>query len=145
MMTATQSMTREQRKSIALEYFRRFDSGGDVLDLFADDAEVYFPKWGVAQGKEQIARLFGWVGELIREISHLREYLNVVVDEDVVVVEGGSIGRAADGTVFRVGDGAGGRFTDVFEIRNGKIERCFVYLDPDYANADAARYPTVVR
>jgi hypothetical protein len=29
----------------------------------------------------------------------------------------------------------------VFEIRDGKIQRLFVYLDPDYADADTARYP----
>jgi hypothetical protein len=29
----------------------------------------------------------------------------------------------------------------VFEIRDWKIQRCFVYLDPDYAAADAACYP----
>jgi hypothetical protein len=32
-----------------------------------------------------------------------------------------------------------GRWCDVFEIRDHKIQRLFVYLDPDYA--DTARYP----
>jgi hypothetical protein len=45
MAIATQTMTREQRKSVALEYFKRFDHGGDVLGLFAEDADVYFPKY----------------------------------------------------------------------------------------------------
>jgi hypothetical protein len=30
---------------------------------------------------------------------------------------------------------------DVFEIRDFKIQRCFIYLDPDYAGADIGRYP----
>jgi hypothetical protein len=29
----------------------------------------------------------------------------------------------------------------VFEIRDGKIQRCFIYLDPDYAGQDTERYP----
>jgi hypothetical protein len=29
----------------------------------------------------------------------------------------------------------------VFEIRDGKIQRCFIYLDPDYAGQDTGRYP----
>jgi hypothetical protein len=28
--------------------FKRFDFGGDGLELFGDDAVAYFPKWGVA-------------------------------------------------------------------------------------------------
>ena len=55
------SMTDEQRKSVALEYLKAFDnkgvtsSGGSILDLFAEDAQVFFPKWGLATGKEQIS------------------------------------------------------------------------------------------
>jgi hypothetical protein len=29
----------------------------------------------------------------------------------------------------------------VFEIRDFLIQRCFIYLDPDYAGADVDRYP----
>ena len=54
------TMTDEQRKSVALEYLKAFDNGGktstggSILDLFAEDAQVCFPKWGLANGKEQI-------------------------------------------------------------------------------------------
>jgi hypothetical protein len=34
-----------------------------------------------------------------------------------------------------------GRWCDVFEVRDWKIQRCFIYLDPDYAGHDTARYP----
>jgi hypothetical protein len=27
------------------------------------------------------------------------------------------------------------------EVRDWKIQRCFIYLDPDYAGHDTARYP----
>jgi hypothetical protein len=36
---------------------------------------------------------------------------------------------------------AAGRWSDVFEIRDWKIQRCFIYLDSDYAGRDTARYP----
>ena len=141
MTVSTQTMSREQRKSVALEYFKRLDHGGDVLELFAEDAIVYFPKWGEAHGKDEIARLFGDIAKLFQTISHAKEYLNFIIDEDMVAVEGGSSGVAADGTEWRVGQSVGGRFVDVFEIRDYKIQRCYIYLDPDYASKDTARYP----
>jgi hypothetical protein len=34
------------------QYFVRADSGrSDVLDLFTDDVQIYFPKFGLARGK----------------------------------------------------------------------------------------------
>ena len=54
------TMTDEQPKAVALEYLKALDNagvtsdGGSILDLFADDAQVYFPKWGLANGKEGI-------------------------------------------------------------------------------------------
>jgi ketosteroid isomerase-like protein len=135
------TMTRDQRKALAVEYLKRLDGGGDVLELFAPDADVCFPKWGVARGTEEIGRLFGDVGRIIARIRHHCETVNIVVEEDMVVVEGTSDGTTADGVEWRAGVGHAGRWCDVFEIRDGAIQRCFVYLDPDYAGADTDRYP----
>jgi hypothetical protein len=41
-------MTKERRKEIVLKYMKGLDRGRDVADLFAEDAEVFFPKWGIA-------------------------------------------------------------------------------------------------
>lgn len=77
-----ETMTDEQRKSVALEYLKAFDNGGvtstgdGILDLFADDAQVYFPKWGLATGKEEIGRLFGDVGATIKQIEHHYSHFN---------------------------------------------------------------------
>ena len=38
--TDQQGVTHDQRKAVALEYFRRLDQGGDFFELFADDARV---------------------------------------------------------------------------------------------------------
>jgi hypothetical protein len=61
---------------------------------------------------------------------------------DLVVCEGTSHGEHKDGA-WRAGvpEWAAGRWCDVFEIRDWQIQRCFIYLDPDYAGKDTARYP----
>ena len=149
MAVSTETMTDEQRKSVALEYLKAFDNGGvtstgdSILDLFADDAQVYFPKWGLANGKEQIGQLFGDVGGTLKSIRHDYASFNWVFSgSDVVVAEGTSFGEHRDGP-WRAGvpDWAAGRWCDVFEIRDFKIQRCFIYLDPDYAGKDTERYP----
>jgi hypothetical protein len=152
MTVSTQAMTDEQRKSVALEYLKAFDnggvtsSGGNILELFADDAQVWYPKWGLAEGREQIGQLFADVGATIKSIKHHYAQFNWIFSgSDLVVVEGTSHGEHAAGP-WRAGvpEWAAGRWCDVFEIRDWKIQRCFIYLDPDYAGQDTARYPWIV-
>jgi hypothetical protein len=143
------TMTDEQRKSVALEYLKAFDnggvtsSGGSLLDLFAADGQVYYPKWGLANGKEQIGKLFSDVGATVKSIKHHFSHLNWIFSgSDVIVCEGTSEGEHRDGP-WRAGspEWAAGRWCDVFEIRDFLIQRCFIYLDPDYAGKDVERYP----
>jgi len=145
----TQTMTDEQRKSVALEYLKAFDNagttstGGSILDLFADDAQVMFPKWGLATGKEEIGQLFTDIGSTLSSIQHhYAEFTWIFSGADLVVVEGTSHGEHKDGP-WRVGvpEWGAGRWCDVFEIRDFLIQRCFIYLDPDYAGHDTTRYP----
>lgn len=130
------TMTDEQRKAIALEYLRRLDRGEPFFDLFDDYAQVYFPKWGVAIGHAEIEKLFGDLSGVVSRIQHHSAYFNVIQQGDLVVVEGTTDGATATGVEWRTG-----RWCDVFEIRDFKIQRCYVYLDPDYAGADTERYP----
>ncbi len=58
-----------------------------------------------------------------------------------MVVEGATHGTTATGVDWRAGVTHAGRWCDAFEIRNFKIQRCYIYLDPDYAGADSERYP----
>jgi ketosteroid isomerase-like protein len=143
----TSTMTDEQRKSVALEYLKAFDNagvtsdGGSILDLFADDAQVYFPKWGVATGKDQIGQLFTDVGGTLKGILHDYATFNwVMTGSDTFACEGTSAGEHQDGP-WRAGVTHAGRWCDVFEVRDFKIQRCFIYLDPDYAGLDTDRYP----
>ena len=149
MALTRETMTDEQRKSVALEYLKAFDRGGQtsdgssILDLFADDAQVYFPKWGLATGKDEIGTLFADVGGTLESILHHYAQFNWVFSgSDVIVCEGTSEGTHHDGP-WRAGapEWGAGRWCDVFEIRDWKIQRCFIYLDPDYAGRDTERYP----
>ncbi len=149
MALSTLVMTDEQRKSVVIEYLKAFDkggvtsTGGSILDLFADDAQVYFPKWGVASGKEQVGKLFTEVGGTIKSIEHHYASFNFIFSgSDYIVCEGTSHGEHRDGP-WRAGvpEHGAGRWCDVFEIWDWKIQRCFIYLDPDYAGRDTDRYP----
>ena len=89
------------------------------------------------------ARCFGDVGGTLKSIVHHYSHFNWIFSgSDVVVCEGTSHGEHKDGP-WRAGvpEWAAGRWCDVFEIRDCKIQRCFIYLDPDYAGKDTARYP----
>ena len=146
-------MSDDERKAVAIDYLKAFDnggvreSGGSILELFARDAQVYFPKWGVATGRDEIGRMFGDVGATLRSILHDYDEFNyVMTGGDTFAIEGTSSGEHRDGP-WRAGDpehGAG-RWCDIFEVRDGLIQRCFIYLDPDYAGKDTARYPWLVR
>ena len=145
MAITQQSMTDEQRKSIALEYLKLIDRGENFFDLFADDAQVYLPKWGLANGRAEFEQLFRDLGSILSAIAHDYAYFNYIIQGDYVVVEGTSYGKTAGGVEWRAGVTHAGRWCDVFEIRDFKIQRCFIYLDPDYAGADTARYPWLNR
>ena len=104
MALARQTMTDEQRKSVALEYLKAFDNGGitstgeSILELFAPDAQVMFPKWGLANGKEAIGQCFTDVGGTLKGIWH--DYANfnwVMSGGDTFVCEGTSYGEHKDG------------------------------------------------
>jgi hypothetical protein len=149
MAVATQTMTDEQRKSVVIEYLKAFDNkgvtstGGSILDLFAEDTQVYFPKWGLANGREELGQLFTDIGGTLKSITHDYSHFNWIFSgSDCVVCEGTSYGEHRDGP-WRAGVPIWGcgYWCDVFEIRDWLIQRLFIYLDPDYAGNDTARYP----
>lgn len=136
-------MTRDEKIEVVEEYFRRVDghSSGRVTDLFTDDCEVYFPKYGEGQGHGALREMGRGLAEVIASFQHDMSAFKYAVDGDTVTVEGTTFGVTVTGATWRGGETVGGRFCSVFEIQEGRIARMFVYLDPDYVNADAARYP----
>jgi hypothetical protein len=95
----------------------------------------------VARGKHDIGQLFSDLGSILAGISHEMSCLNFIQQGDLVCVEGLSSGKLKSGAEWRAGTTHAGRWCDVFEIRDFKIQRCHVYLDPDYAGDDTGRYP----
>ena len=76
MAITQQTMTDEQRKSVALEYLKRLDRGENIFELFADDAQIYFPKWGLANGRAEFEKLFMDLGSILSAIRHDYAYFN---------------------------------------------------------------------
>ena len=84
-MTVTQqTMTDDQRKSVALEYLKRIDRGENFFDLFADDAQVYLPKWGLANGRTEFEKLFADLGTILSSIRHDYAYFNYIIQGDML-------------------------------------------------------------
>jgi hypothetical protein len=149
MTVAAAIMTDEQRKAVITAYLKAFDNGGTgrdgtpMLGFFAADAEFFFPKWGLARGTAEIARLFDDLGGLLTSVRHDFCCLNwILTRTDLLAVEGTSHGEHRDGG-WRAGvpEWGAGRWCGVFEVRDFLIQRAFIYLDPDYAGRDTARYP----
>ena len=124
------------------EYFVRLDAGrADMLDLFADDFQFYFPKFGVGKGKAELAELASGLGATVNSVSHDLNAMKFFEGPNFVVAEGLTKGVHNDGTAWQGGKTPGGRFCNVFEFGDdGLIQRLYIYLDPDYAGHDADRF-----
>ncbi len=127
--------------NLAREYFVRADAGrSDTMDLFTQDVEIYFPKFGVRRGYEAFAQLAqGLLGSLER-ISHDLQRCTFTAAGQTVFVEGYTRGATRAGAKWVGGSTPGGRFCIVFAFQGSKISRMYIYLDPDYAGADSARF-----
>ncbi len=115
-----------------------------MLSLFAEDAYAFFPKHPYARSKQEIGELVGHIAPLWKSIQHTIALFNFFEQGDTVVVEGSSRGELQDdagGGTWTETEGFGGRFCNVFEVRDSKIQRLHIYLDPDYGGHDTARYP----
>jgi ketosteroid isomerase-like protein len=138
---ATEMTLNDQDKiSIAKEYFVRADQGRpDILELFHEDAEIYFPKFGFGFGRHSFFELVqGFEGSL-EYIRHDSESLTFIPSGDYLVVEGTSHGKMS-GKSWAGGQTPGGRFCNLFKFRDGRISILHVYLDPDYTGEDQARF-----
>jgi len=97
---------------MAREYFIRADQGRpDLLELFHEDAEIYFPKFGRGFGRESFFEMVkGFEGSL-EYIRHDYDTLHFMPSGDFVAVEGTSRGRLS-GKSWAGGDTPGGRERD---------------------------------
>ena len=128
---------------IVREYYRRSDAKDPSgIDLFRDDFEFYFPRFGTSRGKTQFQEFRRGLRETVDELRHPQEHLEVTEVGAKVFVEGITEGRIGERT-WRGGETPGGRFCAVFEFTGELIARMWIYLDPDYVGdpAGAVSWP----
>ena len=130
-----------QLSLVAAEYFFRADAGrADVMNLFTDDVEIYFPKFGIGRGKAAFGELATGLLGALRSMAHYRDRISYIESGTTVVCEGFTHGATKSGVAWEGGKTPGGRFCSVFEFRGEMIARMYIYLDPDYAGADHERF-----
>jgi hypothetical protein len=133
-------MKDEEKIAIAREYFIRADQGRpDVLDLFDENVEFYFPKFGFGYGRKSIFEMVKGFDGVLEYIQHDYDALNFIPSGDHLVVEGTSHGKMS-GKSWIGGTTPGGRFCNVFKFEGQLIASLHVYLDPDYTGEDGARF-----
>ena len=149
MALTTQTMTDEQRKSVAIEYLKAFDNGGvtstgdSILDALRRRRAGVLPEVGPGQrqGRDRQAV------RRRRRHAEVHHAPLLALQLDLLRLRHdrlrGHQPRRAPGrpVAGRRPESAAGRWCDVFEIRDWLIQRFFIYLDPDYAGKDTARYP----
>lgn len=122
------------------DYFRKVDAKDPaLLDLFTDDVEFFFPKFGLARGKEAMARFAARIAVEAAKLTHDIDGLMFTVDGDRIAVEGREWGVTADGRAWPDGEISQGRFCNVFEFEGALIRRAFIYVDPDVTSEDRRR------
>jgi ketosteroid isomerase-like protein len=130
----------QDKINVARDYFIRADQGrADLLDLFDEDAEIYFPKFGFEYGRQSLFEMFKGFDGILKYIRHDYDSLVFIPSGDYVVVEGKSEGEMS-GKTWIGGKTPGGRFCNLFKFRNDRIISLHIYLDPDYIGEDKARF-----
>jgi hypothetical protein len=128
-------------KAIAREYFKRVDDGSpQLLDLFTEDAQMYFPKFGVGRGRAAILSVLTGLGSVFASVKHDSSTYLYIRSGNRLAVEGTSRGVLKSGEHWAAGETPAGRFCNIFEFRGELISRLHIYLDPDYAGQDGGRF-----
>jgi len=84
----------EEKIKIAREYFMRVDQGHpDILELFQEDAEVYFPKFGFGVGRNSFLEMVKGFEGALEYVQHDYDHLTFIPSADYLIVEGTSHGR----------------------------------------------------
>jgi hypothetical protein len=120
---------------VAKEYFVRLDAASpQLLDLFTEDAQIYFPKFGIGRGHAALLEVLTGLGGSIESVQHLGDSFVYTQAGNRLAVEGMTRGVLKSGVRWAAGETPAGRFCNVFEFRGSLICRMHVYLDPDYGS-----------
>ncbi|MEY9148745.1 hypothetical protein ABIF00_006729 [Bradyrhizobium elkanii] len=136
------ALTAQDARNIELvqQYFRKGDAmDPEIMKLFHPELQFYFPKFGIGRGPNTFLQFVSSISGQIEAFGHRMETFLYVARDPYVVVEGTTMGKI-EGKEWEGGKTPGGRFANVFEIRDNLIKRCHIYLDPDYTSEDEPRF-----
>ena len=131
-----------RQKAIAELYFRKVDAGefdSGYYNLFTEDVELYFPKFGFGYGKAGIRKFGETMARFLKGLTHDIENFNYIISGNIVVVEGTEKGITIDDKPFPDNVTAFGKFCNVFEFEGDLIKRVHIYVDPDVTSEDSIR------
>ncbi|MDB5715193.1 MAG: hypothetical protein JWO15_2590 [Sphingomonadales bacterium] len=126
--------------ALVKEYFLRVDTGEDVSPLFTEDFTFFYPKFGLTTGMQAFMEFATGLFTKVKSIGHPIATLNFIEQGDQLVAEGLFHGEMHSGAHWAPGETPAGRFCSVFGLRNGRIHRMHIYVDPDYAGSNAAGF-----
>ncbi|MDR0228457.1 MAG: nuclear transport factor 2 family protein [Flavobacteriaceae bacterium] len=119
------------------EFVNKGDFGEDTYyKLFAEDIELFYPKFGYDKEKEGIIRFTKQIKQVINALTFDLEKFNFIAKDNFVTVEGYEFGQTSNGVDFPNQVTSFGKFASVFEVENGKIKRMHCYVDPDLGGQD---------
>lgn len=122
-------------------YFGKADAGDpSILDLFSEDVQLFFPKFGTRTGKAKVIEFVQGLMSKLDSLNHDVETYNYVANGQIVVVEGTESGVAKNGQHWPVEGISEGRFCNVFEFTGTLISRLHIYVDPDFLGEDEDRF-----
>ena len=123
----------DEQVNLAKQYFRKVDAGDpSLLDLFADDAQAFFPRFGIAHGKAEFISLVQGLNGAVSRFNHDENLMIFTQAGNRVAVEGIETGTLTDGTPFPGDARSAGHFCNVFEFRGSLISRLHIYADPNF-------------
>ncbi|MFU1555129.1 nuclear transport factor 2 family protein [Aeromonas sp. A04] len=133
-------MEQDNLVDIVVEYFEKVDAGDpSYLDLFSENVDFFFPKFGLAKGKDALVEFGNRIGSSLTSIWHGIDGFKITTAGNTVIVEGQEGGVMSDGTSWPDNNISMGRFCSVFEFTGKLISRMSVYVDPDFPSRDVAR------
>jgi hypothetical protein len=130
----------DKRIQVTRDYFLLADQGRpEILELFHEQAEIYFPKFGFGFGRQSFLEFVKGFEGALEFIQHDYDTLIFIPAGDYVVVEGTSRGKLS-GKAWAGGETPGGRFCNLFKFTGDRISSLHIYLDPDYTGEDTTRF-----
>jgi ketosteroid isomerase-like protein len=132
----------EIRKNKIETYFKKIDSGifdDEYFDLYAEDVEMYYPKFGFEKGKQGIKNFGKVIGKHLEKLTHDIQNFRYTFSDTVIVVEGNEKGVTTSGKEWPDNHTSFGKFCNVFEFDGELMKRVHIYVDPDFTSEDTER------